>query len=100
MAVTFQDYYDILGVARTASQDEIQKTYRKLARKYHPDVNKERSAEEKFKQINKAHEILKDPDKRKKYDALGPNWQAGQEFTPPPGWEGTHFKFRSHPEGM
>jgi curved DNA-binding protein len=100
MAVTFQDYYDILGVARTASQAEIQRAYRKLARKYHPDVNKERSAEEKFKQINEAYEVLKDPDKRKKYDALGPNWQAGQEFTPPPGWEGAPFEFRRRPRGM
>ena len=100
MAVKFQDYYDILGVARTASQEEIQKAFRKLARKYHPDVSKEPGAEEKFKQINEAYEVLKDPEKRKKYDALGPNWQAGQDFTPPPGGEEAHFEFRRYPEGM
>jgi curved DNA-binding protein len=101
MAVKFQDYYDVLGVARTASQEEIQKAYRKLARKYHPDVNKEPGAEDKFKQATEAYEVLKDPEKRKKYDALGPNWQAGQDFTPPPGWEeGAHYEFRRYPEGM
>ncbi|MEW6299872.1 MAG: DnaJ C-terminal domain-containing protein [Thermodesulfobacteriota bacterium] len=92
MAVKFHDYYETLGVSRTASQEEIQKAYRKLARKYHPDVNKEKGAEEKFKQITEAYEVLKDPEKRKKYDALGPNWREGQDFTPPPGWE--HFEFR------
>ncbi len=83
----FQDYYKTLGLSRTASQEEIQKAYRKLARKYHPDVNKSQEAEEKFKAINEAHEVLKDPEKRSKYDTLGPNWQAGQDFRPPPGWE-------------
>jgi curved DNA-binding protein len=97
MAVKFQDYYDVLGVARTASQEEIQKAYRKLARTYHPDINKEPEAEEKFKQINEAYEVLKDPQKRKKYDALGPNWQTGQDFTPPPGWEEAQFEFRRYP---
>lgn len=80
-----------MGVGRAASQEEIQKAYRKLARKYHPDVNKEKSAEDKFKQINEAYEVLKDADKRKRYDTLGANWKAGQEFRPPPGWEGGHF---------
>lgn len=87
MAVKFRDYYEVLGVPRTASQEEIQRTYRKLARKYHPDVNKSSDAEEKFKEINEAYEVLKDPEKRKKYDQLGPDWKAGQEFRPPPGWE-------------
>lgn len=97
MAVKFQDYYETLGVSRTASQEEIRRAYRKLARKYHPDVNKSKDAGEKFKQINEAHEVLKDPEKRKKYEALGANWQAGQDFTPPPGWEGVHFEFQGRP---
>lgn len=96
MAVQFQEYYETLGVARTASEAEITKAYRKLARKYHPDVSKEKGAEEKFKQIAEAYSVLKDPEKRKKYDALGANWQTGEEFTPPPGWQ----EFRSDfPDG-
>jgi curved DNA-binding protein len=86
MAVQFRDYYETLGVARTASQDDIRTAYRKLARKYHPDVAKDKAAgEEKFKEINEAYEVLGDPEKRRKYDALGANWQQGQEFRPPPG---------------
>lgn len=88
MSVKYEDYYKTLGVSRTASADEIQQAYRKLARKYHPDVNKEKGAEAKFKHINEAYEVLKDPEKRKRYDELGENWKAGQEFRPPPGWEG------------
>lgn len=91
MAVQFQEYYETLGVLRTASQAEIIKAYRKLARKYHPDVSKEKGAEEKFKQIAEAYAVLKDPEKRKKYDALGPNWHTGEDFTPPPGWQEFHF---------
>ena len=97
MAVEFQDYYETLGVGRNASDGEIKKAYRKLARKYHPDVNKDKEAEEKFKQINEAHEVLKDPEKRKLYDRLGSGWQAGQDFKPPPGWEDVHFEFRAGP---
>ncbi|NLK18678.1 MAG: DnaJ domain-containing protein [Synergistaceae bacterium] len=88
MAVSYKDYYEILGVARTASQDEIRKAYRKLAKEYHPDVNKDSGAGEKYKEINEAYEVLKDPEKRGKYDTLGPGWRQGQDFTPPPGWGG------------
>ena len=99
MAVTFQDYYKTLGVGRDASQDEIRRAFRKLARKYHPDVNKDKEAEEKFKLVNEANEVLKDPEKRKLYDQLGANWKAGQDFQPPPDWEDVHFEFRSSPGG-
>ena len=88
MSVKYQDYYETLGVARTASQDDIQKAYRKLARQFHPDVNKTKEAEEKFRLVGEAYEVLKDPEKRKLYDQLGSNWKSGQEFRPPPGWSG------------
>lgn len=87
MSVKYQDYYDTLGVARTASQEEISKAYRKLARQYHPDVNKAKDAEARFRVVTEAYEVLKDPAKRKQYDELGSNWKAGQEFRPPQGWE-------------
>jgi DnaJ-class molecular chaperone len=83
----FRDYYEVLGLARTATEDEIKKAFRKLARKYHPDVNPgDKTAEEKFKELNEAYEVLSDPEKRKRYDQLGANWKAGADFTPPPGW--------------
>ncbi len=87
MGVEYEDYYSVLGVDRDASQEEIQKAYKKLARKYHPDVNDDPDAEEQFKQLNEAYEVLKDPEKREKYDRLGQNWERGQEVNPPPGWE-------------
>src|SRR5882762_4119296 len=88
MPVKYKDYYEILGVPRTASEADIKKAFRKLAREYHPDVAKnKKQAEEKFKEINEAYEVLGDPAKRKKYDELGPNWQAGADFRPPGGWE-------------
>ena len=86
MSVKFEDYYARLGVSRQASAETIQKAYRKLARMYHPDVSKEPDAEENFKRINEAYEVLKDPQTRARYDALGSNYKAGQNFRPPPGW--------------
>ncbi len=91
----FRDYYEVLGVERGATGEEIQKAYRKLARKYHPDINKTKEAEDRFKEINEANEVLGDAEKRKRYDALGANWKQGQDFQPPPGWDqgGGSFQF-------
>ena len=97
MGVQYKDYYKILGVSRDAKLDDIKKAYRKLAKQYHPDVSKEKDAEEKYKEINEAYEVLKDPEKRQKYDTLGMNWQSGQDFTPPPGWQ--HMEFNGSDMG-
>ena len=83
----YKDYYQILGVARNASEEDIKKAYRRLARKYHPDVSKESNAEDRFKEVAEAYEVLRDSEKRAAYDQLGNNWRAGQEFRPPPGWQ-------------
>src|SRR6266852_2523139 len=90
----FRDYYKVLGVERNATGAQIKSAYRKLARKHHPDVNPgNKSAEDKFKEINEAYEVLSDPEKRKRYDQLGANWKAGADFTPPPGGNGTRVEF-------
>lgn len=88
----YKDYYKIMGVGRDANQDEIKRVYRKLARKFHPDVSKEANAEEKFKEVQEAYEVLKDPEKRAAYDQLGTQWRQGQQFTPPPDW-GQDFEY-------
>ncbi len=90
----FKDYYETLGVKRNARDEEIKKTYRKLARKYHPDVNPDnKGAEEKFKDIQEAYEVLSDSEKRQRYDQLGSNWRGGSDFTPPQGWGGAGRDF-------
>jgi curved DNA-binding protein len=96
MSVKFKDYYEILGIPRTTSAEEIKKTYRKLARKYHPDLNKSAGAEARFKEIGEAYEVLSDPAKRGRYDQLGRNWQSGQDFRPP---TGSPFDFGGAPGG-
>jgi curved DNA-binding protein len=94
----YKDYYKIMGVGRDATQDEIKRAYRKLARKYHPDVSKEADAEQKFQELGEANEVLKDPEKRAAYDQLGSNWNTQQGFRPPPDW-GAGFEFHGAPPG-
>ena len=96
----YKDYYKILGIERNASQEEIKKKYRKLARTCHPDMCKnDPTAEKRFKEINEANEVLGDPEKRQRYDALGNNWQEGQSFRPPPGFENVFSEDMFSPKG-
>ncbi|WP_144142171.1 DnaJ C-terminal domain-containing protein [Paraburkholderia sp. BCC1884] len=97
----YKDYYELLGLERAASQDDIKRSYRKLARKYHPDVSKLDDAEERFKELGEAYEVLKDPEKRAAYDRLGSDWRNGQDFQPPPNWdEGFEFRGAGGQSGM
>ena len=82
----YRDYYEILGLTRSADADEVKRAYRKLARKFHPDVSKEKNAEDKFKEVQEAYEVLRDSDKRAAYDQLGRDFRNGQQFRPPPDW--------------
>jgi len=105
MAVKFRDYYETLGVSRTASDEEIKKSYRKLARKYHPDLNpNNKQSEDKFKEVQEAYDVLGDKEKRSKYDQLGQNWKSGSDFTPPPNWQSdfdpSEFFGRQQPGGF
>src|SRR6201990_2684256 len=88
MAVGYRDYYEVLGVPRGASTDEIRSAYRRLARENHPDVNKDPHASERFRQISEGYEVLRDEEKRAQYDRLGPNWRAGQDVTGAEGFRG------------
>ena len=105
MAVEYKDYYKILGLSKTASTEEVGKAFKKLARKYHPDLNADdKVAEEKFKEINEAYEVLRDPERRKLYDQLGPDWQnrsaGGAGWQPPPGFENARFEFSGGASGF
>src|SRR5438309_10680106 len=95
-----KDYYDVLGVSRSATQKEIQGAFRKLARKFHPDVNPgDKQAEERFKELSNAHEVLSDPEKRKFYDAYGENWQAAQASGASPDGPGAGARWGTGPRG-
>jgi curved DNA-binding protein len=103
MAVGFRDYYETLGVPRDASENDIRKAYRKLARQYHPDVNKEPDAEDRFKEVSEAYEVLRDKEKREKYDRFGQNWKAGQDVSGAQdfeGFEGFDFGGADRPGGV
>src|SRR3954464_4929612 len=95
MAVAFRDYYDALGVPRDASEEDIRRAYRRLARQYHPDINKASDAEDRFKAVSEAYEVLRDPEKRSLYDRFGENWKAGQDVSGAPGFDG--FRPRGGP---
>src|SRR5271169_2176870 len=94
----FRDYYQVLGVERGASGEQIKTAYRRLARKFHPDVSKEKNAEAQFKEVQEAYEVLKDPEKRAAYDQLGSDFRGGQQFRPPPDWA-RNFEFGARPRG-
>lgn len=100
MPASYQDYYKTLGIERNAGQDEIQRAYRKLARKYHPDINKSGDAEDNFKRINEAYEVLGDPEKRKKYDQVGSSGNTGFQGYRTPGAENVHFSFSTGDPGQ
>jgi curved DNA-binding protein len=97
MPVAFRDYYETLGVPRGATSEEIRSSYRKLARRYHPDINKDEDAEERFKEVGEAYEVLSDPDKRERYDRLGANWRQGDDVSGAPGFDGFE---RAPPDGV
>lgn len=100
MSIEYKDYYQLLGVPKTATEKEIKSAFRKLARQYHPDMNpNDPKAEAKFKEINEAYEVLGDADKRKRYDSLGGNWRHGANFDPPPGFDGFNFNFGQGGQG-